>query len=86
MLSFQNPQLRRPIRQRQTEPVYIRMTRKDQFLYSRNLPAATRGSYLCHLYPFRAYLCERAPVCVKNGLFTRHALPPLNNDVHKLGI
>src|SRR6516162_7301224 len=80
---FQQPQLRTPIRQRQTQALEVRMPGPDLGFDDRNLLAATRDS--CHL-PLADDLLECAAVTVELGFLTAERLPPLHDHVHILGV
>jgi hypothetical protein len=62
-LPLNQPQLRRPVRQRQAQPLHVRVAGAEGSLDFRNLPAATCDSY-GPLPAFLSDLIECAPVAI----------------------
>src|ERR1039458_4302721 len=73
---LKHPQLRRPIRQRHTQSIHIRVARPQQRLALRNLPAATCDGDSCRISPpLPRHLVEGPPVAVEGRLPAREPLP-----------
>ena len=68
-LGEQQPEFRRPVRQRSAQPLQARMPAADLGFDLRDLLVATGDSYWC-LLAFLGDLVERAPVAVESRLST----------------
>jgi hypothetical protein len=85
LLPQQDPQFRRPVRQREGQALQIRMASPDLKFRFRNFPAATLDSY-GRVLPFFRDLIERSPVAVERGLLRRVLLPAPHDHVDVLGV
>ena len=78
---LQQPQLRRPVRQRQAEPLEVLVASPDLGFDFRDLPAAAFHSY-GHLLALGGNLVEGPAVAVELGLLPAQFLPALHAHVH----
>ena len=80
---FENPQLRRPVSQRQAQAGDVRVPAPERLLRVRNLPAASVDSSR-DLGSLLGDLAEGSPVAIEDCILSRELLPADNGDVHVL--
>src|SRR5580698_2388768 len=84
-IAFDDPQLSRPVRQREAQPLQIGVPGEYLRFYFRDLAVAA-GDSCRDPHAFGLHLRERPTIAIERCFQAREPLPPLDDDVDVLWI